>query len=142
MKLSSKKQGTIYEQIFVVRALQAGLEPHLTVGDYLPHDIVVSNAAGGTFRVQVKGTANPKAEQRNNPRYRITAGGAQGNRAKAPLDCSKVDVLGAYIEPEDAWYMIPCLKIKCTAVWLYPTTKGGSKGYYEQFREDWDYFFK
>ena len=140
MTSETKRAGTIYEQIFIVRALREGFEPHLTIGDFLPHDIMVSNAAGTAFRVQVKGTANAKAEQRSNPRYRITAGRARGSKAKVPLDCSKVDVLAAYIEPVDTWYLVPCLKIKSCSVWLYPTTEGGSKGYYEQFRENWDYF--
>ena len=123
--------------MFIVRALQEGFDPHLSVGDFLPHDIIVTNAAGKAFRVQVKGTANAKAERRKNPRYRITAGGSS---TKAPLDCSKVDVLAAYIEPVNVWYLIPCLKIRSRSTWFYPRTEGGSRGYYEQFREDWDYF--
>ena len=141
MTSGTKKQGTIYEQIFIVRALMEGFEPHLTVGDFLPHDIIISNGAGNSFRVQVKGTANPKTEERKSPRYRITAGRRDGpSKAKAPLDCSKVDVLAAYIQPVDTWYMIPCLKIKSPSVWFYPTSPGGSKSYYEQFRENWDFF--
>ena len=136
----TKRQGTIYEHLFIVRSLQEGFEPHLTVGDFLPHDIIVTNSAGASCRGQVKGTANAKVEERQNPRYRITAGVSQGNKGKAPIDCTKVDVLAAYIEPVDAWYMVPCLKIKSPSTWFYPNTKGGSKGYYEQFREDWDYF--
>ena len=140
MTSETKRLGTVYEHMFIVRALQEGFDPHMSVGDFLPHDIVVTNGAGHAFRVQVKGTAKAKAEDRQNPRYRITTRVLKGTGNKAPLDCTKVDVMAAYIEPADAWYMIPCLKIRSRSTWFYPHTEGGSKGYYEQFREDWDYF--
>ena len=132
----TKRAGTIYEQIFIVRALEEGLEPHPTTGAFFPHDILVTTTAGTSFRVQVKGTANPKSERRATPRFRITAGTL---RAKVPLDCSKVDVLAAYVTPVDVWYIIPCLKIKAPSIWFYPGVEG-SKAYYEQFRENWDFF--
>jgi hypothetical protein len=137
--MNMKKEGTIYETKFIVRCLEYGLEPHPTVGDYLPHDLLVSNSAGSIYKVQVKGTScrikDKGRRAGSSPRYRITAaGGGQ----KAPLDCSKVDVLACSVKG-DHWYLIPCLKLKGSAIWLYPDVEN-SKAYYEQFRENWGFF--
>ena len=135
-----KKQGTIYEQQFVVECLLHGLEPHPTIGDYSAHDLLVSNSSGKIYKVQVKGTAcllgdTPGRKKNSTPRYRITAGsGGQ----KDILDCSKIDCLVCVI-PGDIWYIIPCMKLKSAAVWFYPEVVN-SKGYYEQFRGNWDFF--
>lgn len=134
-----KREGTIHETSFIVRCLEQGLEPHPTVGDYLPHDLLVSNSAGIVYKVQVKGTStiykDDGRRKGSSPRYRITAG-AGGQ--KAPIDCSKVDCLAATV-PGGIWYIIPCLRIKGSAVWFYPTVED-SKAYYEQFKENWDFF--
>ena len=138
---NTKRDGTLYEQRFVVRALEHGLEPHPTTGEYLQHDFLLGNAAGTVYKVQIKGTSRPEysrgaKESRSTPRYRIIAG--RGHN-KESLDCSKVDVLAAYVAPNDAWYLIPCLKLRSKGVWVYPDVEN-SRAYYEQFREKWDMF--
>lgn len=136
----SKRQGTLYEQKFVVKALERGLEPHPCPGEYLPHDYLVTNAAGRVFKTQIKGTSmtcsNRGVEKRRHVRYRITAG--VGSH-KAHLDCAKIDVLAVFIEPEDTWYVIPCLKITGKGLWFYASNEN-SKARYEKYKEDWDYF--
>lgn len=130
--MNNKRDGTTYEAKFVVECLERDLEPHHTTGDYLPHDILVSNKAGGIYRVQVKGTGY--AHRRGvTTRYRISAGAGV---KKDSLDCSKVDCLACTV-PGGAWYIIPCLKLRGRAVWLYPNP---SKSYYEQFLNNWDFF--
>ena len=136
---SNKRLGTIYEQRFIVEALERGLEPHLTPGDYLPHDVLVSNAAGSVFKVQVKGTATPiydKRRKQGTPRFGVLA--AEG-QAKNNLDCSKVDVLTIYVENARTWYVIPCLRLTTKKIWVYPLTPD-SKGKYEEFKEGWEFF--
>jgi hypothetical protein len=131
--VNNKRDGTTYEAKFVVECLERDLEPHHTTGDYLPHDILVSNKAGRIFRVQVKGTSYCHAPRR---RYRISAGvGA----SKDSLDCTKVDCLACTVLG-DFWYIIPCLKLRGKkALWFYPDVVD-SKAYYEQFRDNWDFF--
>ena len=134
----NKRQGTLYEKKFVVRALEEGLDPHPCPGEYLAHDYLVTNRAGDVFKVQIKGTQITASDERRGPseRFRITAGHGAN---KEVLDCATVDVLAAYIEPYDAWYLIPCLKVRAKSVWFYPGNEK-SKAQYEQFRENWDYF--
>jgi hypothetical protein len=130
--INAKRNGTIYEQKFLVEAMEHGLEPHPTIGDYLAHDMLVSNAAGRAFRTQIKGTTT-RDPNRKMARWQMIAG--QG-RAKRPLDCSKVDILAAYVDPIDAWYIIPCMRIKSPTLWFSP----GTRGQYEVFMNNWDYF--
>lgn len=138
MTTGTKRQGTIYEQKFIVECLERGLEPHPTVGDYSAHDLLVSNSSGKVYKVQVKGTScilgSSHRRDKSTPRYRITAGrGAK----KTHIDCSKVDCLACYVP--DMWFIIPCLKLKGTSIWFYPSVTN-SKAYYQQFYDNWDFF--
>jgi hypothetical protein len=135
----SKSTGSLFEQKFIVEALSRGLHPHQPIGDYLPHDVIVTNNAGRSFKVQIKGTSNAHRESdRPNYRWRITASTGRSN-SKIPIDCSKVDAIAAYVETLDAWYVIPCLQVTSMAVWLYPNNPK-SRGRYEKYRDNWDYF--
>ena len=139
----NKRYGTLYEHTFVVEALRRNLQPHIPVGDYLPHDLVVYNRAGNSYRVQVKGTKHLVARQGRQPRFRITSkkGGSslKGERQWMPIDCTEVEVLAAYIAVVDAWYLIPCPDVGGKAIWFYPTSEG-SKAKYEKYRDNWAVF--
>lgn len=130
--------GTLYEYRFIERALTKRLHPHASIGDYLPHDIIILNDAGKVFRVQVKGTHSFKETSTSNTsRWRITAG--SGRVQKKRLDCSKVDVLAAHIGELDVWYLIPCLRLTAVSLWLYPESPE-SKAQFEPYKENWDIF--
>ena len=59
---------------------------------------------------------------------------------KMSIDCTKVDILAAYVEPVDKWYIIPCLELSGTkSVWFYPHHEG-SKSKSAQYLECWDLF--
>ena len=136
-----KRTGSIYEQQFSLDALKNGLEVFTPIGDYLPQDCIVMNSAGRTFRVQVKGTGVLIEDKRNNGglgRYMITS--ASGKKVKETIDCTKVDTLAAYIEPINAWYIIPCMDLdNAIRISLYPhNTK--SKAKYERFLNNWNAF--
>ena len=136
---NTKKQGTLYETIFISECLSRGLHPHDTIGDYLQHDLLVMNDAGKVFKVQVKGTESPCTQGRRIPRYRITAKTGT-RRAQKMLDCTKVDILAAHVGPTNTWYLIPCLKISKFSVWLFPDNPK-SKAQYEGYKENWECFF-
>ena len=134
----NKQKGTAYEYRFFSNILDRGYELFIPAGDNLPIDCVVQNGAGKLFKVQIKGTASPESQNRKAPRYKILAG--TGNRSKVSIDCTKVDILAAYVDPMDAWYIIPCLELNSKlSIWFYPHSLD-SKARTEQFRENWSQF--
>lgn len=141
MTANAKQSGTLYEQAFILRCMRQGLHPHPSVGDYLPHDMIVQNVAGRMIRVQVKGT--DALHRRNTKmgklgRYRITA--MSGNKANnRPIDCQLVDVLSIYVNQHDCFYNIPCTELTSGCIWIAPHN-ADSRGKYERFKENWDVF--
>jgi hypothetical protein len=98
------------------------------------YDLMVSNSAGRIQRVQVKGTSS---QIKNKPGYKVIA--ASGNLRKVPLNPDEVDVMAAYVEPCDVWYLIPVRKLDGgISVYLNPATKVNAK--YEVWREAWNVF--
>ena len=135
-----KRDGSLYEQIFFAEALKHGLEVFPPLGDYLPIDCLVMNSAGRVFKVQIKGTGKVTICPKNkgSGRYKITA--SCGSLKKQPLDCTKVDVLAAYIEDLELWYLVPCMALdNALTLGFYPNIPD-SKGKHEKFRENWDLF--
>ena len=145
---NAKQDGTLYEQAFILRCLIRGLHPHPTVGDYLPHDMIVQNQAGRMLRVQIKGTDALQKERKKTDaskrsyakqgRYRITAMMGSKDR-KQPIDCHLVDVLTVYVKAYDTFYNIPCTELTSTCVWLAPHDPT-SRGKFEKYMENWDVF--
>ena len=139
MEFTTKQAGTLYEQLFIAESIRRGLQPHVPIGDYLPHDIVVYGKDGVCHRIQVKGTHTHVYDRKYNKtaRYRITA--ATGSQSKTKINCEQVDVLACYLATWDMWYIIPCIHIKSACVWLYPT---GKRGQYEKYKNNWGIFEK
>ena len=135
-----KRKGSLYEQTFFTEALARNLEVFTPLGDYLPQDCLVMNQAGKIFKVQIKGTKDKQFDKANKGlgRYMITT--STGRIKKETLDCTKVDILAAYIESIPTWYIIPCLEInQCIRISLYAHNPN-SKAKHEKFREAWDIF--
>ena len=135
-----KRKGSLYEQTFFTEALSRNLEVFTPLGDYLPQDCLVMNQAGKIFKVQIKGTKDKQFDKANKGlgRYMITT--STGRIKKETLDCTKVDVLAAYIESIPTWYIIPCLEInQCIRISLYAHNPN-SKAKHEKYREAWDIF--
>ena len=135
-----KRRGSLYEQTFFTEALARNLEVFTPLGDYLPQDCLVMNQAGKIFKVQIKGTKDKQFDKANKGlgRYMITT--STGRIKKETLDCTKVDILAAYIESIPTWYIIPCLEInQCIRISLYAHNPN-SKAKHEKFREAWDIF--
>ena len=121
--MANKTAGTVYEFKFFSKILEKGYDLFLPAGDNLPIDCIVQNGAGKLYKVQVKGTASENREggRTGKKRYKVLA--ATGQSSKTSIDCTKVDILAAYVEPVDTWYIIPCLEIGAKSVWFYPTLK-------------------
>ncbi len=134
MSSSAKRRGSQYESAFVTQALKRGLDILEPYGDYMPYDVMVQNADGRIQRVQVKGT---NSQIKNKPGFKILA--ASGNATKTPINPEEVDVLAAYVEPHDTWYVIPVVKLNGNiGVYLNPNTK--QNGRYEVWKEAWNVF--
>ena len=132
--MNLKRRGSQYEAAFATQALKRGLDILAPYGDYMPYDVMVQNGDGRILRVQVKGTGN---QIKNKPGYKVIA--ATGNATKTPINPDEVDVLAAYVEPEDTWYVIPVVKLKGNvSVYLNPNTK--RNGRYEVWKEAWNVF--
>ena len=132
--MNLKRRGSQYEAAFATQALKRGLDILEPYGDYMPYDVMVQNGDGRIVRVQVKGTGN---QIKNKPGYKVIA--ATGNATKTPINPDEVDVLAAYVEPEDTWYVIPVVKLKGNvSVYLNPNTK--RNGRYEVWKEAWNVF--
>lgn len=132
--MNLKRRGSQYEAAFATQALKRGLDILEPYGDYMPYDVMVQNGDGRILRVQVKGTGN---QIKNKPGYKVIA--ATGNATKTPINPDEVDVLAAYVEPEDTWYVIPVVKLKGNvSVYLNPNTK--RNGRYEVWKEAWNVF--
>ncbi len=135
MTKNTKRKGYIYEQTFFTEALQRGLEVFTPLGDYLPQDCIVVNAAGKKFNVQIKGTEKSN-EDKNRYKFSVTTGRA----VKQPLDCTKVDVVAIFCADIDTWYLIPCMAIDgALTVAVYPHNPK-SKAKHEKYRENWQIF--
>ena len=132
--MNPKRRGSQYESAFVTQALKRGLDILEPYGDYMPYDVMVQNGDGRILRVQVKGTSS---QIKNKPGYKVIA--ATGNTTKTPINPEEVDVLAAYVEPEDTWYLIPVKKLTGNvSVYLNPNTK--LNGRYEVWKEAWNVF--
>ena len=131
---NTKRRGSQYEAAFVTQSLKRGLDILEPYGDYMPYDLMVQNVDKRIQRVQVKGTSS---RIKGKPGYKVIA--AHGNTTKVPLSPDEVDVLAAYIEPEDVWYLIPLRKIDGgVSVYLNPHSK--LNGRYEVWKEAWNVF--
>ena len=135
-----KRKANLYEQKFFAEALARNLEVFTPLGDYLPQDCLVMNQAGRVFKVQIKGTMDRVIDKANGGlgRYMITT--ATGTAKKHTIDCTKVDVLAAFIESIPTWYIIPCLEINQNIRISLYAHNPKSKAKHEKFREAWDYF--
>lgn len=140
--MANKTAGTVYEYKFFSKILELGYDLFTPAGDNLPIDCIVQNGAGKLYKVQIKGTASENREGGRNARskrYKILA--ATGQSSKESIDCTKVDILAAYVQPVDTWYIIPCLEISAKSVWFYPHIEN-SKSMSERYKEQWDLFKK
>jgi hypothetical protein len=91
--------GDLAEVIFTERALRRGHSVSRPYGNCWPYDVIVGGASRRLRRVQVKSAWTmgwPGG-------YRVDCRAASG-----PVYTKQdIDLLAAYVAPEDAWYLIP-----------------------------------
>ncbi len=94
-----KQQGEVSELAFMHKAVGMGLKVARPWGENNRYDFIV-DCEGWLTRVQVKSAAVAHGGG-----YRVGTG--SGRRSKQAYTRKQIDVLAAYIVPEDLWYLIP-----------------------------------
>lgn len=132
---NNKARGTLYEQRFIVQCLERGLAPFIPIESVSPQDLLVLNRDMTVFKVQVKGTGVAVQKGKGAIRYKISA--STGKDFKKVIDCQKIDIIAAYIDPIDTWYIIPCDEVSVTSVWISPSS---ATSRFEKYKGSWEQF--
>jgi hypothetical protein len=125
----AQRQGELAELVFAQRAAELGLRVSKPYGESSAYDFIVDNK-GVLTRVQVKsvGVAEDGV-------YRVGSG--NGHSSKRGYTRKEIDVLAAFVIPENVWYLIPVSAFSpVKSIHLCPARK--SKRKFERFREAWE----
>jgi hypothetical protein len=118
------------ESEFLRKAVSLGCGVAKPWGDSERYDFIV-DAGGRLWRVQVKSAYR----QLEDGGYVIRAHGAESGRVYTE---DEIDVVVAYVAPEDAWYVIPIADLKgVTGVKLFPVARR-RRSKHEKYREAWE----
>ncbi len=126
--LTKKRRGEMAEAAFLHKAAMLGFGVSKPWGDSEPYDLILDSGSG-LWRVQVKSA------------YRCNKCGgymicAHGSRRKKSYSHKEIDVLVAYIVPEDLWYVLPVTLFRKTkSLRLFPKPDSPSK--YNLYRQAW-----
>jgi hypothetical protein len=129
--LTRKRRGEMAEAAFLHKASRMGFGVSKPWGDSEPYDLIVDSGTR-LWRVQVKSASHAH-------KYGAYMFRATGNDTKRKYSLKEIDVLVAYIVPEDLWYVIPVTVFqRVTGIKLYPRPrKRQSK--YTVYREGWQW---
>jgi hypothetical protein len=128
-----KRRGEIGEAAFLKKAASMGFGVSKPWGDSDRYDLVV-DVGGRMLRVQVKSAHCVSASPGGG--YNIRA--CPHNHVSYRDD--EIDILVAYIVPEDVWYVFPASAfstMKSLRLWPHPGKKTSK---FEQYREAWHAF--
>jgi len=126
---SRKERGEIAETAFLVKAMRMGFGVAKPWGERGRYDFIVDTKER-LWRVQVKSAHHASAEGG----YTIHAHGNDGSR---PYTKDEIDLLVAYVVPEDVWYVIPVEAFQeFTSMKLFPSSKR-RRSRHERYREAW-----
>ena len=127
--LTRKRRGEMAEAAFLHKASTLGFGVSKPWGDSEPYDLIVDSGER-LWKVQVK-SAYRSGE------YGGYTFHAYGNESKKAYSLKDIDVLVAYIVPEDLWYVLPVrLFRKIKGIKLFPRSRRRMSKY-EMYREDW-----
>jgi hypothetical protein len=127
---SRKQRGEVAEVMFFAKVLGMGFGSAKPWGDSEPYDFVVDAGGGRLARVQLKSAYAASAE-----------GGytahAFGNDHRRRYTKDDVDVVVAYVVPEEAWYVIPIEAFDGIGTMkLFPASRR-RRSQFEKYREAW-----
>jgi hypothetical protein len=126
--LTRKQRGEMAEAAFVVKMTGLGFAVAKPWGESSRYDLIVDSGRK-LLRVQVK-SAHRAGE------YEGYTFHAHGNSCAA-YRASEIDLLVAYVVPEDVWYVFPVAEFRrYRAMKVFPSSKR-RKSKFEKFREAW-----
>jgi hypothetical protein len=133
MRRETKRLGEIGEAAFLSKAASLGFGVSKPWGDSDRYDLVV-DVGGRMLRVQVKSAHRVSANPGGG--YHVRA----CSRKRESYRDDEIDILVAYIVPENIWYIFPASAFRyMKSMRLFPTLgKRASK--FEQYREAWHAF--
>lgn len=128
--VTSKQRGELAEMMFMVKAAQKGFATAKPYGDSRRYDFIVDTGRR-LWRVQVKSSSKLCRGA-----YHVSANRHSSGRTMA-YRASEIDLVIAYVVPEDAWFVIPVEAFAPRkSLRLYP--RGDPRGtMYGRFREAW-----
>jgi hypothetical protein len=127
--LTRKRRGEMAEAAFLHKASRLGFGVSRPWGDSEPYDLIVDSGTR-LWRVQVKSASH--ATEWGGYMFRAT-----GNDTRKKYSLEEIDVLVAYIVPDDLWYVIPVTLFRTIkGVKLYPRPRK-RRSKYEAYREAW-----
>ena len=131
----TKRRGEIGEAAFLAKAASLGFGVAKPWGDSERYDLIV-DVAGRLLKVQVKSAHCVCAQPGGG--YHIRAHPHQ----RTPYRVDEIDLLVAYIVPEDIWYIFPPHAFRTMkSLRLFPY-RGKKMSKLEQYREAWHTFRK
>ena len=129
-----KGLGEISQAAFLLKARTLGLAVAIPWGDSEQCDFVVwSKKSARVWRVQVKGTA--RLHRRG---YEVQPVHSTRGRGKRRYTAREIDVVVAYVQPVDAWYVIPIERVgRAKSLRFYPDIES-RRPRWEEYREKWE----
>ena len=132
-KLPPKRRGELAEIRFLLAAAARGLTVAKPWGDSDPFDFLVGRD-GRYLRVQVKSTTS---RHRGGGQFRVSCHPCI-RRAYTPRE---VDIIAAYVVPEDKWFLIPIRALKGVTT----IAVGGHscrRGRFDRYLDAWHYLLR
>jgi PD-(D/E)XK nuclease superfamily protein len=129
LKNTRKQRGEVAESVFLAKSVSMGFGVAKPWGDSERYDFIL-DSGGQLWRVQLKSA------------YRGCKHGgytvhAFGNQNRTPYTAAEIDVVIAYIVPEDAWYVIPIAAFgSIHSMKLFPASRR-RRSRHEKYREGW-----
>jgi hypothetical protein len=129
-EITTKRRGELAEMAFHLKATQMGFRVFKPYGDSERYDFILDSGKR-LWTVQVKSTTTIL-----NGRYHVNSH-RRTNRGVVAYDPSEIDVLVAYIIPEDAWFILPIQAILTRTSLLFCFKDDPKGGLYGAYREAW-----
>ena len=128
-----KERGEWAELLFMAEAARMGLKVARPHGDSARFDVIVEG--GGKFhRVQVKSTTFHRKGC-----YECLCFWSRVSRKRVAKQYTEaeIDLVAAYVVPEDAWFLIPVSEIRTRSLYL-PPRKRAAESKYGKYLEAWE----
>ena len=127
-----KERGEWVELLFMANAARLGLKVARPHGDSARFDVIVEGG-GKLHRVQVKSTVFNR-----NGCYECLCFWSRVSKKRESKQYSEeqIDLVAAYVVPEDAWFLIPVSDLRSKTLYLPPRERA-QQSKYGRFLEAW-----